>query len=68
MEFDYTNGNKPRYLVSFYGGDVKDKWYYDKYRKAKEKFNEVKKRQSRGTILSLIDVVRNARKEFIIKF
>ena len=66
MKFDCTHGKKAKYLVSLYGWNVEDKWYCNTYGEAKRIFNEIKSvYQSSGTILSLTDMVKDIRKEFV---
>lgn len=66
MRFDYTHGEGAKYLVSLYGFNVEDHYYYHTYREAKRAFKTIKdSKQAEGTILSLTDIVKDCRKEFM---
>lgn len=66
MNFDYTHGRGAKYLVSLYGFNVEDRYYCDTYKEAKRIFKAIKdSKQTEGTVLSLTDMVKDFRKEFI---
>ena len=41
MRFDYTHGEKARYVVSVYGELVNDSYFFADYEKAKKMFGEI---------------------------
>lgn len=66
MKFDYTHGNKAKYIVSIYGWNVADHYYCDSYKGAKQLFDSIKsEKHEEGTILSLSDSIKDVRKEFV---
>ena len=65
MKYDYTRGQSPRYLVSIYGFDVEDKYYYHYYSHARILFNKlVWKYAGRGYAISISDLATDTRKDF----
>lgn len=68
MKFDFTKGQPAKYMVSIYEPDGShDKLYYHYFREAKRKVNWLKENESyeKGTIISLYDMQKDARKEFV---
>lgn len=66
MNFNYTHGNKTKYIVSLYGWNVEDHYYCDTYKGAKRIFDSIKgKKHESGTTLTIADAVKYVRKEFI---
>ena len=66
MRFDYTHGNRAKYIVSLYGWNVGDHYYCDSYKQAKRIFDDIKNREhEKGTTLSLSDIAKDIRKEFM---
>lgn len=67
MKFDRTKGKKARYLVSVYGWNVEDRYYYHYYREAKALFNEIKGKRTtsgNGNVVSVYDIEKDVRKDF----
>jgi hypothetical protein len=68
MKFDFTKGKPARYLVGIYMPDgCYDHLYYHYYREAKRKLNDLKNsgHYEKGTHMSLLDMIKDERKEFI---
>lgn len=65
MRFDYTHGNKAKYMVSLYGFNVEDHYYCDTYKGAKAVYDGLLgASHAKGTVLSLSDLTKDVRKEF----
>ena len=64
MRFDRTEGKTERYVVSLYGENVEDHYYYHYYNKAKKLYESMRGEQKPGTVLSIYDVEKDIRKEF----
>ena len=66
MKFNYTHGNKAKYMVNLYGWDVEDHYYCDTYKAAKKLFDSIRERDhEEGTVLSITDLTKDIRKEFV---
>lgn len=65
MRFDYTKGQKARYIVSVYWGDmiVEDHYYFHYYKEAEAMFDKLKSDAKEGTHISLYDMVKDIRKK-----
>lgn len=65
MNFDYTKGKSPRYMVFVYRGFVNDRYYVHTYNEAKKLFNELKEQEAgRDSSVSIYDFEKDIRKEF----
>lgn len=65
MTFDYTHGQTPKYLVSVYGFNVEDKYYYHYYHRARLHFMTLIDRyRGMGFAISISDLITDERKEF----
>ena len=53
-----------RYMVSLYGWNVEDHYYYHYFNKAKKLYESLKAEQKPGTTLSIYDIAKDIRKEF----
>lgn len=68
MKFDFTKGKPARYLVGIYMPDgCYDHLYYHYYREAKQKIKQLidSKHYEKGTRISLSDIKKDIRKEYI---
>ena len=66
MKFDCTGGKPAKYAVRKYSWNVNDTFYYSDYKSAKAKLNELAEATTeKGTVLSLYDINKDIRKEFI---
>lgn len=66
MKFDCTDGKPAKYAVRKYSWNVNDTFYYSDYKSAKAKLNELATTtKEKGTALSLYDINKDIRKEFI---
>jgi len=68
MKFNFTKGKSANYIVSIYEPDgCHDQLYYHYHREAKDKLNELKGSgcYEKGTIISLYDIHKDIRKEFV---
>ena len=64
MRFDMTQGKSPRYMVSVYGWDIEDKYYFHYLADAKALIEKLRKKLRKGTALSLWDMDKDVRKMF----
>lgn len=65
MRFDHTEGKKAKYMVSLYGWNVHDVYYYHYGREAKAAFEALKGKPNKpGTVISIYDMVTDTRKAF----
>lgn len=65
MRFDRTKGMKARYMVNVYGQNVEDHYYYHYLNDADKFFDELLRiPHKKGTILSIWDLQKDARKSF----
>lgn len=65
MRFDHTKGKTARYVVTLYGWNVEDHSYFHYYKEAKSLFDRLKGHQDCGTVLSIYDLSKDVRKDFI---
>lgn len=65
MRFDYTHGNEAKYMVSLYGWNVQDYYYYASYKDAKEAFKNIQSEGHKDVALSLWDLKKDVRKEYV---
>lgn len=65
MTFDYTNGEKAKYMVSVYAWNVEDRYIYHTYKEAKAMFDKVSHSSlEEGTSVSLYDMIKDIKKAF----
>lgn len=66
MRFDRTKGMKARYIVTLYGWNVQDHYYFHYLKEAKELFGKLNNgKHDKGTIISLSDLVKDKRLAFV---
>ena len=68
MKFDFTKGKPARYLVGIYmPNGCHDHIYYHYYKEAKQKIKQLidSKHYEKGTRISLSDIKKDIRKEYI---
>ena len=65
MRFNYTHGKEAKYQVSIHRWNVSDFYYFSNYRDAKKCFNEWADGEEEGTSLSLWDMGKDVRKEYV---
>ena len=66
MRFDYTEGKTEKYIVSLYWDERNsDHFYFHEYRKAKNKFDKLKDNALKGATITLYDLIKDVRKEFV---
>lgn len=65
MNFDYTKGKSPRYMVFVYRGFTNDRYFVHDYSTAKKLFDELKAQEAGSdSVVSIYDVEKDIRKEF----
>ena len=64
MKIDYTKGKEPKYLVSIYGWDIEDSYYFHYYEDAKQLFESIRKHEHEGAAVSLYDLKKDVRRAF----
>ena len=65
MKFYHTLGKEPKYMVQVYTEIWDDQYYFVEYRKAMDKFKELKGcAWGEGTSISLYDMRKDIRKEY----
>lgn len=65
MRFYRNKGKPAKYLVSVYGWNIEDKYYYSAYKDAKEFFNTIKDKETKaGNAVSVYDMKNDIRKDF----
>lgn len=64
MTFNYAKGT-PKYMVSVYGWNVEDRYYYDYFRDAVKKFDNLTHGiQGMSVCVSVYDMANDIRKRF----
>lgn len=65
MRFDYTHGEKARYMVSIYAWNVNDHYYFHSFKDASQFFEKAKKDyEGRDYFIGLNDLRRDIRKDW----
>ena len=65
MKFDYTKGKSAKYMVSLYGWNVQDRYYFHYMKEAKDTFEQIKANHLKaGLIASIYDLKTDERKAF----
>lgn len=66
MRFDYTKGKKARYVVSLYGWNIEDHYYFNNYKEAGEMYKQLLKKHKDevATCLGIYDLDKDIRKAF----
>lgn len=65
MRFDCTKGQDAKYMVSIHRWNGEDFYYFHFYKGAKEFINSAKNREEEGTSLSIWDMKKDIRKEYV---
>ncbi len=65
MKFDYTKGKKAQYMVSIYSWNFSDHYYFSDADTAKKFFKKAGKEKEEGVSVSLWDMQKDIRKEFV---
>lgn len=65
MRFDYTKGQGAKYMVSIHRESGDDFYYFHYFKGAKELFDSAKTREAEGTSISLYDMKKDIRKEYV---
>lgn len=65
MKFDYTKGEKAKYMVGVYRELVDDQYYVHSMAEAKKLFNNLAMKESKGTAVSIYDLAKDIRKAYI---
>ena len=64
MRFDYTKGQKARYIVSVYWDDiVEDHYYFHYFGESLAMYDKLKSDAKEGTHINLYDMVKDIRKK-----
>lgn len=65
MRFNCTKGKSAKYIVSLYGWDIEDRWYYHYFKDAKARFKQIMVSQLKeGYVASIFDLEKDERKAF----
>lgn len=65
MIFDRTNGKEAKYMVTLYGWNVNDGYYFHYMKDAKETFEKLKSEYlAEGLVVSIYDLKEDKRKAF----
>lgn len=65
MKFDYTKGEKAKYMVGVYRETVNDHYYVHSMAEAKKLFSNLAMKERKGVRISIYDMVKDVRKAFI---
>lgn len=65
MRFDYTKGQHANYMVSIHRWNGNDFYYFHYFKDAKKLYDDVKGKEEKGTSVSIWDMTRDIRKDYV---